>query len=552
MLKNYRFKLNYEVNGQLHQSINEENEHYSLQTNTLSKERLVMSIIPKTKLMLKSCSITYDNKFNEKAKIYPNGYQSWTYTPEYIKADKMEGLKPIGKLGYKLTSIFGDYQFKDYPKVSGVFHGFTYAYIKVDKEVTLIGSLSEKEGYTILNFDMNNNIIEIEKDVQGLSIEKEYKIFDLALFFGGYDEVFDKYFIMMGVGKPKIKHMSGYTSWYNYFGKITEEILIRDLKGMDRVKGYAGIFQIDDGYQSKVGDWLTLKDDKFPNGMKYLADAIHEKGLLAGLWLAPFSCAKSSKITAEHPDWLVKDSKGKPVIGSIAWGGAYIIDFYVPEAAAYIKKVFNEVLNVWGFDLVKLDFLYSECLIPRHNKTRGTIMCEAMDFLRECVGDKLLLGCGVPLGPSFGKVDLCRISCDVDLSYKNRLYFYLGNREIVNTHSAINNSIFRRHLDGRVFCNDPDVFFLRNDRLKFTKEQKLLLAKVNNMFGNVLFVSDDIGMYDDNQLDEVKKAFTESKAKIISADYTDKRNLIIIYIENKQKYKWSINIITGHDEIEAI
>ena len=73
--------------------------------------------------------------------------------------------------------------------------------------------------------------------------------------------------------------------------------------------------------------------------------------------------------------------------------------------------------------MVKLDFLYSEAMQPRNGKSRGQIMCEAMDFLRECVGEeKLILGCGVPLGPSFGVVDACRISCDVDLKYLPKYY----------------------------------------------------------------------------------------------------------------------------------
>ena len=45
------------------------------------------------------------------------------------------------------------------------------------------------------------------------------------------------------------------------------------------------------------------------------------------------------------------------------------------------------MLDVWGFDLVKLDFLYAVCMLPTEYKTRGQIMCEAMDFLREVIGD---------------------------------------------------------------------------------------------------------------------------------------------------------------------
>ena len=56
----------------------------------------------------------------------------------------------------------------------------------------------------------------------------------------------------------------------------------------------------------------------------------------------------------------------------------------------YIKKVFNIVLNEWKYDMVKLDFLFSVAVVPYGNRTRGQIMCDAVDFLRECCGLKLI------------------------------------------------------------------------------------------------------------------------------------------------------------------
>jgi hypothetical protein len=49
------------------------------------------------------------------------------------------------------------------------------------------------------------------------------------------DTVFDAYFSMMNL--PPLKHdfVCGYSSWYNYYGKITQEQILRDLKGMDRL-----------------------------------------------------------------------------------------------------------------------------------------------------------------------------------------------------------------------------------------------------------------------------------------------------------------------------
>ena len=181
------------------------------------------------------------------------------------------------------------------------------------------------------------------------------------------------------------------------------------------------------------------------------------------------------------------------------------------------------MLNEWGYDMVKLDFLYSQCIKPRHGKSRGEIMCDAMAFLRECVGDKLILGCGVPIGAAIGVVDACRISCDVDLTYKGKIYnkIHVAN-EMLSAQSAINNSIFRRHMNGRVWMNDPDVFFLRKDNLKFTDEQKFLLGRINNLCGNVLFVSDNAGDYDKSAQNLLRLFFDKTDETIISAEYTSK------------------------------
>ena len=227
------------------------------------------------------------------------------------------------------------------------------------------------------------------------------------------------------------------------------------------------------------------------------------------------------------------------MVGCIAWGGAYTFDIYNEEVREYLRKVFDVVLNEWGYDMVKLDFLYSQCIKPRHGKSRGEIMCDAMAFLRECVGDKLILGCGVPIGAAIGVVDACRISCDVDLTYKGKFYSRIQvANEMLNARSAINNSIFRRHMNGRVWMNDPDVFFLRKDNLKFTDEQKYLLGRINNLCGNVLFVSDNAGDYDENAQKLLRVLFEKTDEKIISAEYTDTD--IIKVVTDKETFSFNL------------
>ena len=181
-------------------------------------------------------------------------------------------------------------------------------------------------------------------------------------------------------------------------------------------------------------------------------------------------------------------------------------------------------------------------------------MCEAMDFLRECVGEeKLILGCGVPLGPSFGVVDACRISCDVDLKYLPKYYNKMGiNLELPSAQNAITNSVFRRHLNGRVFCNDPDVFFLREKNLTFTKEQKLLLAKINNLCGDVLFVSDNAGDYSDEDIELLKKFFKKKECLITSAGFISENEIQVCYTEGEKKKTLEFNLATGKSNVEKL
>ncbi len=554
----YRFEpfIKYEYNGRIYENSKLKCDNYSLELS-INDDGIQCTLAPNVKMKLIEFSISAIKKFDENELFFANGYQSWTTSREFGRDDTLDGISKLAGLTEKtkaLSEISGDYSFAQYGK-KGVFHSYTYTYFRVGDRVELFGSCDERYGYTVFSVSYETNRFTIAKDVDGLETDDEIILLDITCFNGGYNEVFDKYFGSMNLRKPKVDHLSGYTSWYNYFQKINEEIILRDLDGLDRAKNSVSIFQVDDGYESKVGDWLVPDYRKFPNGMKPIADAIHAKGYLAGIWIAPFSAQRSSVIAKDHPDWLIKDNAtGKPLLGCVGWGGAYTLDIYNGEVREYIRNFFNVILNDWGFDMVKLDFLYSEAMQPRNGKSRGQIMCEAMDFLRECVGEeKLILGCGVPLGPSFGVVDACRISCDVDLKYLPKYYNKMGiNLELPSAQNAITNSVFRRHLNGRVFCNDPDVFFLREKNLTFTKEQKLLLAKINNLCGDVLFVSDNAGDYSDEDIELLKKFFKKNECLITSAGFISENEIQVCYTEGEKKKTLEFNLATGKSNVEKL
>ena len=554
------FRLKYSLAGAVYETVGYSGPHFSVITVN-DESGVKLTLIPSRPITLISASLEFWHEYEKNEKFFVNGYQSWTTSGEMSAEDIYRGTTPLAgvtKYTKDMAITSGDYAFTRYEPRPGFFHSFTYTYLRRGDEFELFGSLSERNGYTVFYSDMEKHIFSVEKDVEGLTISEPYEMFDIVRFVGGYDEVFDKYFAAMSLSaKKRVDRLTGYTSWYNYFQKIDENIIMRDLKGLSRARERVNIFQIDDGYEPFVGDWLDYNGRDFPFGMKTIADAVHREGYLAGIWLAPCNVQRGkSRILKEHPDWLIRNPDGKPQLGCVAWGGAYTLDIYNPEVREHLKNVFDTLLNDWGYDMVKLDFLYSQCRTPRDNKTRGTIMCEAMDFLRECVGDKLILGCGVPLGPAFGVVDACRISCEGDLSYGGKFYNSMSiNNELPSAQNAINNSMFRRHLNGRAFLNDPDVFFLRDHNLTFTWEQKLLLAKINNLFGRVLFVSDDAGEYSEAELEVLKETFRESDAKIFDVKCVGARadgNYEIKFIEDGEEKLMYFDLLPGASNILEI
>lgn len=561
MDKSMEFKFSYKVNSKTKEiNIRESLDIDDLAIDICAEKleygsKIDVFLTPKKELEIEKVLLEYKYNYEESSKVFLNGFQSWSDSREFYIKEKLKGISPIvPNTVIKKNSLesYGDYHFKEYSKTKGVFHGFTYSYIRNNNILDFIGSLSERSGYTIIEHDTNRNKIIIEKECKGIKILDKYLAFSLVFLRGDENLVFDKYFEYMNIPKPQAKPMNGYTSWYNHYQNISEEVILDNLESMASSGEKFDIFQIDDGFQVAVGDWLKIDKAKFPRGMKVIVDEIKRKSMIPGLWLAPFACDFNSTIIKEHPEWILKNEDGSYVTGGCNWDGFYALDIYNEELRSYLRNVFDVVLNVWGFELVKLDFLYATAITPRNNKSRGEIMCDAMDFLRECVGDKLILGCGVPLGPAFGKVDFCRIGCDIGLDWDDKWYMRLLHRERVSTKNAIISSIGRRQLNGRAFLNDPDVFLLRDTNIKLNNMQKETLAFVNKLFGSLLFTSDNIKDYSSQQKEVFKKCMNLNRIEIVSVEQDINLNTKVMYIEEGNKFEGNIDILNGSYSIKKI
>ncbi len=463
-----------------------------------------LDVVSTQDVLLKSVELNWDFDCGAEDRVFMNGVQSWTDSREYRCDERMLGLpKLLAPLysEHRLQS-YGDYSFHKYTGKQGRFHGYTYGYVRhVNNTLALFASLSERSGYTVFDLDTKRASLRVSKDCEGMQLNGKRRLLDLFVAFGEEESLFDTYFALMGVQRPKAKPAVGWTSWYYHYTNISEEIILSNLRSFADRRILLDVFQIDDGYQCAVGDWLSI-NNKFPCGMAPLAYEIRRVGYTPGLWLAPFICEEKSEIRKNNPEWLLRNSDGNLVVAgnNDGWSGPfYVLDFYHPQVREYLTKVFRTVLDEWGFRMVKLDFLYAVALIPYGGKSRGEIMCEAMDFLRSVIGENLILGCGVPLGPSFGKVDYCRIGCDVGLGWDDKQPAMVHYRERISTITAISNSIGRRHLDGRAFWNDTDVYLLREENHSLSQNQCRTLFLSNLIFGNLLFTSDDISRYLDGE-----------------------------------------------------
>ncbi|MBI9103589.1 MAG: alpha-galactosidase [Spirochaetales bacterium] len=442
--------------------------------------------------------------FTPKDRIFLNGYQSWTDSRERFPNEAFRSVPPLGRL---LNPIFkfaisGDYDFLKTSPRKGDFHGFTYGYVRPagSDRIIFLGSLSEKEGFTIIRTSVIDSCIRISWDCGGLVLNRSRQVLELFTDQGEEEEVFNTWFKAMDIEPPEARPSIGWTSWYNYYQNINEEIILKNLEGFGDRNLTIDTFQIDDGFQTRVGDWLSIDHDKFPRELSPLVKQIHGAGLKAGLWLAPFGAEKRSELVKNHPDWILKNRNGKRVWGGGNWGGFYALDIYNKGFRSYLKEVFSTILDRWHFDMVKLDFLYAACLAPPPDKTRGEVMADGMKLLRELVGSKSILGCGVPLGSAFGMVEYCRIGCDISLDWDNRMAKPYDSREGVSTRNGLGNALGRRHLDGRAFLNDPDVFLLREDNIKMTAREKNTLFQVNSLTGSLIFTSDEVAVYDDDKI----------------------------------------------------
>ncbi len=259
-------------------------------------------------------------------------------------------------------------------------------------------------------------------------------------------------------------------SWYSLYTAISERLLLSILNGLGDLP--FDVFQIDDGWQASIGDWEANR--KFPSGMAALADRIRASGRTAGLWLAPWIAVPSSRLFREHPDWFLRDERGRLVSAGFNWGEPlYALDLTLPPVQDWLFALMRRVRS-WGFDYLKLDFLYAGALpgIRRGSPlSREMAYREGLRLLRQGMGeDAFLLTCGAPILPSLGLCDAMRVGPDVaGIWESDRDAVLLYNHAMPGARNALRTTLHRLWLSPLVHP-DPDVVYFSRRENTLTAE----------------------------------------------------------------------------------
>ena len=294
--------------------------------------------------------------------------------------------------------------------------------------------------------------------------------------------------------------VAGWCSWYYYWQGISEEKFLENLEYLSQHRRELPVeyVQIDDGYQAGIGDWFE-QNEKFPHGMGWLADRIHERGYKAALWLAPFMIGAQSRLWREHPEWAVQYKPGRPYVAMVNWGQeCYAMDLTRPDVMEWLERLFRTVFDDWGYDYIKIDFLYAGAVDGIRydpNVTRAQAYRRAIETIRQAAGERFILGCGHPVGPSVGIVNGSRIGPDVAPFW----YPFEPPREegrsdlsTVSTLNGIRNILARFWMHDRLWLNDPDCLLARSSETALTLDEVRTLTAVIAMSGGMMLDSDNL------------------------------------------------------------
>ncbi len=261
--------------------------------------------------------------------------------------------------------------------------------------------------------------------------------------------------------------VNGWCSWFYTLAEVSEDEVLRNTEFAARELRASGLeyIQIDDGYQRSLGDWEG--NERFPHGMQWLAERINAHGFKPGLWIAPYVISERSDVFRLHPEWLVRRRDGSlQRIGN--WENenspealreatkSYCLDITHPDAAEWLREIFETIARRWGYEMIKIDFMAWSILAAESYRdptvSSAEVYRRGLAIMRAAVGKKChILECG-PGNTTVGLIDSMRIEADINYGYAAAAWKQYFQDPACSLGAAAKRYYFHR----RTWVNDAD------------------------------------------------------------------------------------------------
>lgn len=355
---------------------------------------------------------------------------------------------------------------------------------------------------------------------------------------------------IMGIAYNARHHsiVNGWCAWFYTYEWISEEEVLRNAAHAARYLKPFGLeyIQIDEGFQRYHGEWEG--NERFPHGMKWLADRIKDYGLKPGIWLAPYIISEPTEVFRKHPDWLLKNADGEPMrVGpwpseESEWAKnenpkRYCLDISHPGAQKWFYDLFDTVANRWGYEMFKIDFVaWSILSAQRYHDaafTPAVAYRKGMQVIRDAIGpDKHINDCG-PGPVTVGLIDSMRIELDQNYGFSDAAW----KQYFLDSSSSAPAAAKRYAFHQRTWINDADHVCMQLLSLPQAQAAATLIA----LSGGNVISGDRLVDLDPSRLEILRKVLPSGGEAARPVDLLDSDRHSIFALRIRKSFgEWTV------------
>jgi hypothetical protein len=338
-----------------------------------------------------------------------------------------------------------------------------------------------------------------------------------------------------------------YCTWYYHARNYNENIFKNDILQFKKEHLPFDVFLIDACWGiNRWGDFEA--NNQFPSGMKWAAQQIKSVGYTPGIWTAPFLVDGETNLAKNHPEWLLKNSKGQEIIFHMLDRDHFILDPTHPGACEYLEEQYRKVSRNWGYKYLKFDFMravFNDNDQQFYDKTATSLEAyrKGLEAIHRGAGnDTYIWICGGHYGASLGIAKLQASGSDARANWDEQLPRYQQN--------------IRRTWMADLWHVNSDAMLVRREKKntvidkftqgKFTDEEAFTNTINQFICGNLINFTEDFSVLDKDRKMLYKHVIpsVNSTSKPVDIFNTNIPELMVTHITPKCNKLGDWNMLT--------